>query len=178
MLFHAEVTGIVVTDTKLFNRTGDVGRWAEKVNLAFVRHALAEAPVSSGEGQRRWPARAQTSIYPGALRDSIEGEVVRVGPRQLQTTVSVNVFYALYVIKGTGTIFSKTARIPAGEPGAGQFQELEGGQQGGMRLPSQPWIGAITRQRVRGQSPNNFLGRAFDATARTHSSLRGYSMGG
>jgi hypothetical protein len=173
MLFHAEVTGIVVTDTKLFNRTGDVGRWAEKVNLAFVRHALNEAPVSSGEGQRRWPARAQTSIYPGALRDSIEGEVVRVGPRQLQTTVSVNVFYALYVIKGTGTIWSKTARTEGG-----QFQALEGGQQGGMRLPAQPWIGALTRQRVRGQSPNNFLGRAFDATARTHSSLRGYTMGG
>lgn len=171
MIFRAEVTGIVVTDTKLFNRTGDVGRWAEKVKVAFVLHALEEAPVSSGDGQRRWPARQQTSIYPGALRDSIEGEVVRVGPRQLETTVSVNVFYAMYVIKGTNTIFSATAR---GE--GGQFQSLEGGQQGGMRLPSQAWIGPVVRQRVRGQRANNFLGRAFDATARTHSSLRGHSL--
>jgi hypothetical protein len=49
-----------------------------------------------------------------------------------------------------------------------------------MYLPANPIPNgsAKVRQHVRGQSANNFLGRAFDATARTHSSLRGRSMVG
>ena len=173
MSLHAEITAIVVTDTKLFNRTGDVGRWAARVETAFTAHAIVEAPSSLLSGRPN-KSRANAAYPSGSMKERISGEVVRVGPRQLQTTVLVDVPYAMYVIKGTGPIFSKSARIPKGEPGAGQFAPL--GEGGGMFLPAQPWVGSKVRQHVRGQSANNFLGRAFDATARTHSSLRGFSM--
>lgn len=175
MAFQAEIVGIVVTDTKLFNRTGDVGRWAARVETAFTLHAIEEAP--SGESTNRVHKSRANAAWPvGSLKANIHGDVARVGLRQLQTTISSDAPYSLYVLRGTGMIFSKSARVPKGEPGAGQFAELEGG---GMYIPSNPgWGRSRIRQRVRGQKPNDFLGRAFDATARTHSSLRGFSMVG
>jgi hypothetical protein len=161
----------VVTDTKLFNRTGDVGRWAEAVNVAYVSHARRHAPVDKRQNKSR-----ANSMYPvGALAASIFGEVTRVGPRHLQTLIYVDVPYALYVIKGTSTIFAKAARAPAGSPGGigGQFVPLEGR---GMYIPANFGLKSRYAQRVRGQRANPFLDLAFDATARRHSSLRGYSM--
>lgn len=177
MSLRAEITGIVVTDTKLFNRTGDVGRWAARVEVAFTAHAIEEAPTGASTGRVN-KSRANAGEPVGSLKAGISGSVNRVGPRQIETIVASSASYSLYVIKGTSTIFSKTARIPAGESGAGQFAELGPGQ--GMYLPANPVPGgsAKMRQRVSGQKANNFLGRAFDATARTHSSLRGHSMVG
>lgn len=167
----AEITVIVITDTKLFNRTGDIRRWADRVEAAFTAHAIAEAPLNRRQNKNRGAPPV------GTLKAGISGEVTRVGPRQLQTIIKSEAPYTLYVLKGTTTIFSKTGRIPKGEPGAGQFVPI-GPEEGGMSLPPNFGIKRIYRQRVRGQSANNFLGRAFDATARTHSSLRGYQMGG
>jgi hypothetical protein len=177
MSLHAEMTKIVVTDSKLFNRTGAVGRWAAGVEASFTAHAIAEAPTGFGSG--RVNKSYANAAYPvGSLKASIRGEVERVGVRHLVTTVSVNVPYAIFVIRGTGPIFSRSARIPAGEPGAGQFAPLEFGVSG-MYIPANPgWGKAKIRQHVRGQAANNFLGRAFDATARSHSSLRGFQMVG
>ena len=171
-MISAEIVGIVVTDSKLFNRTGDVGRWAERVNVAFVRHAIEEAPIGTNTGRVN-KSRANAHEPVGSLKAGISGDVDRVGPRQLVTTVSSSASYSLYVIKGTSTIYSKSARTPTG-----QFAALGPGQ--GMYLPANPIPGgsAKMRQRVSGQKANNFLGRAFDATARTHSSLRGRSMVG
>lgn len=169
-----ELEAIVVTDTKLFGRTGDIGRWAAGVERAFTRNAVLKAP-SSLESGRPNKSRANAAWPSGSMRESIHGEVRRVGVRQLETVIYVDVPYAVYVIKGTGPlIFAKSARIPAGEEGAGQFATLEEGR--GMYLPGQPAWKSRYRQRVRGQKPNNFLGEAFDATARSHSSLRGYQM--
>lgn len=161
----------VITDTKLFNRTGDVGRWAERVNTAYVSHAIRNAPVD----KRHTKSRANSQYPVGALRASISGEVARVGPRHLQTLIYVDVPYALYVIKGTSTIFYKGARAPAGSPGGigGQFVPLEGR---GMYIPANFGLKARYAQRVSGQHANPFLELAFAATARSHSSLRGYSM--
>lgn len=164
-----ELTGLVVTDSKMFNRTGTVGRWAETVNVRFTANAKAEAPHGADTGRIN-----KTGSYPvGSLRDSITGDVDRIGPRQLQTTISVGVPYALAVLKGTGPwIFAKSARDEGG-----RFVSLEEGV--GMYIPANPgWGKSLMRQRVRGQSANNFLERAFAATARRHSSLRGYSMVG
>lgn len=167
---------VVVTDSKLFNRTGDVGRWAARVEASFTAHAEAEAPTGFGSGRVN-KSRANAAYPVGSLKASIHGEVERVGVRHLQTTVSVNVPYAMYVIKGTGPIFSKSARIPAGEPGAGQFAPIGFGE-AGMYIPANPgWGKSKIRQHVRGQRANDFLGRAFAATARSHSSLRGFTMG-
>lgn len=173
MTWRASIEGIVITDTVLFNRTGDVRRWADRVEAAFTRHAIEQAP-SGAETGRIHKSRANASEPVGSLKAGISGSVNRVGPRQLETLVYSTASYSLYVLKGTGTIFSKSARIPAGEPGAGQFAPLEGA---GLYLPANPgWGKSKVRQRVRGQRANNFLQAAFDATARTHSSLRGYSM--
>lgn len=169
-MINASITNIVVTDSKLFNRTGAVGRWAAGVERAFTRHAISEAP-SGIESGRPNKSRANMAYPAGSMKLSISGEVQRVGPRHIQTTVSVNVPYALYVLRGTGVIFSKSARVPAGQPGAGQFQTGRG-----LYLPAQPFAKSLMRQRVRGQRANNFLARAFDRTAITHSSLRGYQM--
>lgn len=176
-MIQAEIVGIVVTDTKLFNRTGAVGVWAEKINVAFVAHAIEEAPIGTDTGRVN-KSRANAHEPVGSLKAGISGDVNRVGPRQIETLVSSSASYSLYVIKGTGTIFSKLARVPAGEEGAGQFAALGPGQ--GMYLPANPIPGgsAKMRQRVSGQAANNFLARAFDATARTHRSLKGHSMVG
>jgi hypothetical protein len=175
-MLHYEVTAIVVTDTKLFNRTGDIGRWAERINVAFTAHAIEKAPSSLLSGRPN-KSRANAAHPSGSMKLSISGEVNRVGIRQLETIVLVDVPYAMYVLKGTpALIFSKSARIPAGEEGAGQFVPLVPGT--GMYLPGQPAWAARRRQRVRGQRANNFLADAFDATARTHSSLRGFQMVG
>lgn len=165
----------VVTDTKLFGRTGDIGRWAESVENQFTRNAILEAP-SSLESGRPNKSRANAAYPSGSMKANIFGEVSRVGVRQLQTLVYVDVPYAQYVIRGTGpVIFAKGARQPAGtyEGGVavgGRFKE------GKMYLPGQPRWKSRWRQWVKGQPPDNFLGRAFDRTARTHSSLSGYSM--
>jgi hypothetical protein len=46
-----------------------------------------------------------------------------------------------------------------------------------MRLPANPGYGrARWHQHVRGQKANNFLGRAYDLTAKTHPALKGVSM--
>lgn len=172
MSLNAEIVGIVVTDTKLFNRTGEVGRWAARVEVAFTAHAVEEAPIGSDTGRvNKSSANAGEPV--GSLKAGISGSVNRVGPRQLETIVASSASYSLYVIKGTGTIRSKSARDTI----SGQFAPLGPGS--GMYIPANPgWGKAKIRQRVRGQSANNFLGRAFDATARTHSSLRGHSMVG
>jgi hypothetical protein len=161
----------VVTDTKLYGRTGDVGRWAASVERQFTRHAIAKAPHGAASGRDR-KSRANAAYPPGSMKANIFGQVSRVGPRQLQTLIYVDVPYALYVIKGTPpVIWSKSARTAGG-----QFAELGGEEATGMYLPANSAGPQMFRQRVRGQRPNNFLGEAFDATARTHSSLRGYQM--
>lgn len=175
MTWSASIEGIVVTDSKLFGRTGSIGRWAAGVEASFTAHAIVEAPTGADTGRVN-KSRANAGEPVGSLKAGISGEVVRVGVRQLQTTVSSSASYSLYVLKGTGTIYSKSARIPAGEAGAGQFAPL--GEGSGMYIPGNPgWGGSKIRQRVRGQAANDFLGRAFAATARSHSSLRGFTMG-
>lgn len=177
-------TRIVVTDTKLFNRTGDFGRWAANVERAFTTNAIIEAPTGR-DSNRIHKSRANALFPVGSLKASIRGDVDRVAVRHFQTTISVNVPYAIYVLKGTNRIYSKSARIPAGtrdadgRPLGGQFTPLgyEGAFSGGMYLPGNPgWGAARVRRSVAGQSANPFLDRAYAKTARTHSSLRGNIM--
>lgn len=174
----ATVTALVITDSVLFNRTGSVRRWTDRVETAFTAHAIAEAPRGSDTG--RINKSRQNAAFPeGSLKNSIRGEVVQIGPKQLQTTVSVNVPYATYVLKGTRGATATLARYPAGtydanlRPIGGRFAP---GLRG-MYLPANPgWGRSKIVQRTRGQRADNFLGRAYDATARSHSSLRAYSM--
>jgi hypothetical protein len=173
-MIRLSLEAIVVTDSKLFRPSGTIGRWAASVERQYTLQAIKKAPSSLESGRPHKTKR--NSAYPsGSMRRNIEGRVVMVGPRHYQTTISVNVPYALMVIRGTRTpIIATSARQPAGSPGGigGQFKS------GKMYLPGQPSWGRRWKQQVSGQTANNFLGEAFDATARRHSSLRGYQMVG
>lgn len=145
-----ELVGLVVYDSVLFNRTGQVRRWADSVERRFTLNAIQEAPFN------KRPNKGPTALPPGSLKASIHGSVTRVGPRHLQTDISADVPYALYVIEGTtGPITATSAPY--------------------MKLPSNPGYGTRTRLNVvSGQRANNFLGRAAAATALRHPSLRGF----
>lgn len=172
MIIRYQTTRMVVTDTKLFNVGGDVRRWAERVETRFTANAIFEAPYG-GDSGRFNKSRANAAYPVGSLKGSISGYVSRVGPRHLQTIISVDVPYAIYVLKGTGRIYSKSAR----EPGSQRFSPIGPGQ-GGLYIPANPaggWPTSHLRQSVKGQTANPFLDRAFAKTARTHSSLRGFT---
>lgn len=162
------ISKVVVTDSVLYGRTGDVRKWADEIEVTYRGIATKEAPHGADTGRIN-----KTGYYPvGAMRASIVGEVNRIGPRHLQTTISVEVPYALAVLRGTNTIYARTAggRFRGGAP--------TGERSGrGMYIPANPGYGGRRwAQKVSGQASNNFLERAFEATARRHSSLRGYSM--
>jgi hypothetical protein len=162
MGWNMAVTNVVVNDTKLFGPTGDVRRWADKVAVKFTVNAKAEAPTGAATGRVN-----KTGPFPvGSLKRNIYFEVTRVGPRQLVTTISVQVPYAMYVLKGTGTIYAKRNE-------RGHFPTAEGG----LYIPANPgWGKSLMRQRVRGQKANPFLDRAYARTARSHPSLRGFKF--
>lgn len=151
----ARITNVTVYDSILYNRGHMVRRWAEGVERRFTRYAKEEAPVSSRpKGPRRNP--------PGSLKASIRGDVHRIGPRHLRTEITVGVYYATYVIRGTGPI------IDAGGKPMKIWNAYPTPRESG------PYF---YRRAVRGQKANDFLGRAHDRTAMRHPSLRGVSRG-
>lgn len=141
---EAEVVALVIYDSVLFNRTGQVRRWADAVERGFVFNAKKAAPSRSG-----------------ALRAGIWGNVERIGPVHLQTIIQSDSEHTMYVLKGTtGPIM--TDRM--WEEGERKAMKLRPG--GGY-----PEQYAFT---VEGQFPNNFFEKAAEATARRHPSLRGF----
>jgi hypothetical protein len=172
---YSKITLVELHDEVLFASTGPIGRWATSVARELKSSAVAQAPHGSDSGRIN-KSRANASEPVGSLKRGIRSSARRAGPRQLEIELVSTASYSMYVIKGTGTIYSKSARIPKGEPGAGQFASMEEG--GGMYLPANPgYGGSKMRQRVRGQKANNFMGRAVEATSVKHSSLRGFKMG-
>jgi hypothetical protein len=145
------ITKLVVYDSVLFNRTGQVRRWADAVQVRFTANAISEAPLN------KRPLKSRSSTLPvGGLKAGISGDVTRIGPRMLQTDISSSAPYSLYVIKGTGPVISPTRKA---------F----------MTLPANPGYGGHQRAKtVSGQKPNDFLTRAGAITARRHPSLRGF----
>lgn len=142
----AHLEALVVYSSVLFNPGGTVRRWADRVEGRFTENAIALAPINkrANKGFTPWPV--------GSLKASIHGSVDRLAPRVLETTISVDVPYALYVIQGTGTIFA--------------------GETGYLFVPKNPGFGTKTRQAfVSGQSANDFLGLAHALTAISHPSI-------
>lgn len=147
----AEVVGLVIYDSVLFDIGHHVSRWAHGVSAAFTRNAIEEAPVNSRANKSGW--------YPGypvgSLKASISGDVERIGPKHMQIIINVDVPYARYVIEGTGPfIFPVVAKK--------------------MTLPANLGFSAKKLAVVKGQEANDFMGRAADRTAITHPSLRGF----
>lgn len=146
----AYITGLVIYDSRLFQRNSHVGRWATSVSRNFTINAVARAPVNRRQRKSNWYPN-----YPvGSLKAGISGDADRIGPKHWQIVVNVDVPYAGYVLGGTGPI------TPTSQPY--------------MTIPLNPGFGRRRRHNVvRGQRKNNFLAGAARATARRHSSLRG-----
>ena len=147
---------LVIYDSILFNRTGQVRRWADGVERRFTRNARDAAPLN----KRAVKTRGAPPV--GSLKAGISGNVTRIGPRHLQTDIVSSAPYSLYVIRGTGTITS-------GSPDPANWRSW-------MYVPPTAGFGGITRQQqVRGQQANNFLNVAARLTAARHPSLRGFN---
>lgn len=145
-----EVESMVIYDSRLFNRTGAVGKWATSVGSKFEHHAQRLAPFNKRPNKSSWDA----AYPPGSLKRSIEGRAERVGPRYWQVVLDIGVPYAFYVIKGTKGPITATHHDY-------------------MTLPRNPGFRGRRKNTVRGQRKNPFLRLAARATARTHPSVRG-----
>lgn len=179
----AELTSLVIYDSVIFQRGHMVHRWANSVERGFVMHARQEAPMRSGE-----------------LRAGISGETFKSGPKHWQVHIHSDAEHTMYVLRGTtGPIMSnrmwgfrqRFPNVPGGLPRGGREPIIRNGVTVGYRA-NMKWMhahGYALRVRagngfpqrfalkVRGQESNNFFGRAATATARRHSSLRGFNPG-
>jgi hypothetical protein len=171
----SQIVVVEIHDEVLFLPTGPVGRWATSVARELKNHAIREAPSGRDSGRvNKSHANAHEPV--GSLKRKISSSTTRAGAHIINIDLTSGASYSRYVLKGTSTIYSSTARIPKGEPGAGQFATLEEGR--GMYLPGNPgWGRSKIRQRVSGQAANNFIGRAVTKTSARHASLRGFRMG-
>jgi hypothetical protein len=154
-------------DERMYAPGGIVNRWVHEVASEMFFHMEREVPFN----KRVNKTAGQPPV--GHLRDMLFSDVDQVGPRELTIQAGSRAHYAQYVVKGTSTIY-KAARDEGG-----RFAPLGEGDEwfGGMYLPANPgYGGARWRSQVRGQAANNFIGRAYDATARAHPALRGISM--
>lgn len=152
---HYEVGAIVVTDAVLYGPAGDVTRYVSKVQRRGTAAAKAAAPHGAATGRVN-KSRANAAYPVGSLKASIKSSRKKVNLRVYDVTIRADVPYALFVEKGTGAIFSKSARSK------GQFAPLGEGR--GMYLPGNPgWGKSKIRQRVRGQRARGFLQKGLDA---------------
>jgi len=157
---HLELIATEVHDEILFVPGGEISRWVYGVASELHFYTLNEAPLN------KRPNKTSNSPPPGHLISMLDNDVTQIG-KVFTIVEHSRAHYSRYVIEGTGTIYAR------GE--GGRFAAA--GEGGGMYLPANPGYGrGRWRQRVRGQSANNFLGRAYDLTARTHPALKGISM--
>jgi hypothetical protein len=146
MYYAAELEAVVIYDSVLFNRTGQVRRWADSLERNFTNAARAAAPARSGE-----------------LVAGIHGYVERIGPRHLQTIVMSEAPHSLYVLAGTTGPITSTRLTNAKGTGPAMLRLKPGGG-----------YPALFREAVAGQEANNFFAVAARATARRHPSLAGW----
>jgi hypothetical protein len=167
MKITASLGPVVIFDEKMYHGTGVVKRWADRLGANFTKNAVLEAPE-----------------YTGRMKEEIEGTVTSTGPKQIEATIASNAPYSLYVLKGTtGPIYSNRAwnTMQATGLSFGQISRKKkskgqsiGDARRGMFLKFEGYDGkSHTVASVSGQGANNFLGRAWVKTARTHPSIRG-----
>lgn len=174
----------VVFDQSIYRRYGMAHRWLTSMTNEFTAFAEGYAPVRSGE-----------------LVEGIHGDTEQVGERQIEGTIASEANHTMFVIAGTtGPIMADKLWAAGGDPQAayallwgsidpatGKFtrRNIPGamrtvfsvGRKGywmGVRpTPHSYYAKKTPRMFVAGQEPNNFLAKAWRATARNHSSIRG-----
>lgn len=145
-------SSVVIYDSRIFEPGSHVSRWANAVERGFVRHARNEAPSRSGE-----------------LIAGIHGESFRSGVKHWEVHIHSEAEHTMYVLRGTyGPIMS--SRPPYVDSKGRLVQPKMELRDGAGEFFDPPFY----RRKVDGQRANDFMGRAADATARTHSSLRGF----
>ena len=168
---------VVIYDEKMYTDVGLVGRWTGSVTRELKRNTKNAAPSGLTTGRIR--KSSYNSQHPvGTLKRTVDANSRQIGPRERQISVWTEAPYAVHVVYGTKTIYARSARIPKGEEGAGQFRGLgDSDEQYGMYIPANPgWGKAKWRQRVRGQKANNFFQTGMDLTSIRHPALRGLSV--
>lgn len=156
---HLAMTRTVVHDQGLFVGNGAFESWMRKINTQLEIKGLSEAPVG-------WRANKSDGTSPGHLAESIDSEFQHLTLRTYELTFEATASYAAYVHEGTGTI---RAGLVTGDDGRKRFASPENAE--GMWLPSNGPFRGMWRQRVRGQSANPFLRRAFNRVAASHPAL-------
>lgn len=159
MSFSYQFVAGVEYDEVLYAPGGIVNRWVYEVNTTMFFNLEREVPVN----QRVNKTAGEPPV--GTMRAELFSDVSRLGTREFMIEAGSNAPYTRYVVEGTGPITAS----PRNE--LGQFVTI-GEEGGGMYLPANPGFGpGRWRARVRGQAANNFIGRAYDATARAHPAL-------
>lgn len=153
-------------DEVLYAPGGMVYNWVYGVASEMYFYMQREAPLN----KRVNKTAGEPPV--GTLLAETFSDVERLGPKDFQIRAGSRAHYTRYVVEGTPTIWAKSGRNALGE-----FVSIGEDEQTGMYLPANPGYGPGRRhQRVSGQAANNFIGRAYDATARFHPALRGVSM--
>lgn len=154
MGYEYVMTARVVADQGLFTATGAFGRWANDIERKLEANGIRQAPRNKRTGKTRGAPPV------GNLKANIRAELQKVTLRTFHIQLTSHADYSRFVHEGTNTIIARGA--------GGRFAAADEG----MRLPANPQFGkARWRQRVRGQQANPFLHRAWNDTARSHSSM-------
>lgn len=165
------LTRIVIFDQGMYHGNGLVRKWMDQVTLSFEGHAKIKAPVHTGQ-----------------LKAGIHASVAQVGPRQIEGIIESSAPHTMYVLRGTtGPIMANRAWNTIGATGL-SFNQIaytnKRGKDGtvtaiprrGMFLKFEGYDGrSHFAGSVSGQDANNFLLKAWNATARSHRAIRRYT---
>lgn len=139
---------VVVFDQTMYHGNGVVHRWMETITHKFEAEAIRAAPIRSGR-----------------LKAGIHATVRTVGEREIEGLIESRSTHTMFVLRGTGSSLGKGKRgliLPTNGP----LLRIRAGYGHGK------WVGPY----VHGQQPNNFLVKAWRATARNHTSIRGVTV--
>ena len=169
----------------MFRGHGDVKVWMDRITKTFERHALHYAPERSGE-----------------LRAGISSYSYTSGAHEVRAAIVSSAPHTMYVLRGTGYpgkgkagyIYTTKGFVTRNQDdayvtlwgidrGDGTFSRRGKGRREQhqvrkkgywLKLPADEEAGykAGFRFRVHGQSANNFLLKAWKATASNHTAIR------
>jgi hypothetical protein len=173
-------TTLVLYPEKLFGQGHLINRWGVQLT------AETKAAVKSKAPPRRSRSKYGKRRGTGALQRSIRGTTSRIGATRQVSSVSVNTYYAKWVLGGTAAqgrrfIYSDTGwlykpmvdaqarlskkggRVPEDFIEMGLYMRLPMANVGGSR---------IFHLRVHGQRSNNFMYDGYNVVAAKHPALK------
>lgn len=173
-------TTVVLYPEKLFGQGHLVNRWGVQLT------AETKAAVKSMAPPRRSRSRYGRRRGTGALQKSIRGTTSRIGATRQVSTVSVNTYYAQWVLGGTAAqgrryIYSDTGWLYKPMVDAQARLSKKGGRASEdfiemgfyMRLPlSNVGGNRPYHLRVHGQRANNFMADGYNIVAAKHPALK------